>query len=257
MMSDILRTEKSFTVYLPQGYDDDQARRYPAMYLFHPAGGTDMIWVEMGQFHQIADDAVRSGMALPMIVVIPDARGMNGNYLGKRLGYFSVPDWDYEAYFHQELIPLVDGEFRTVADKRHRAIAGPSMGGEAAVAYAQKYPEFYGSACALSGILGKPEQSTLARTDKDYAESLIRNNPSAYVANATVDQVEALRSVRWYADCGDNDFFCEGNVEFFLNMKKRGVPLSFRMRSGVHGFYYWITGMPELLRFVSAGFAAE
>lgn len=254
MSSDVLGENKDFSVYLPAGYEDSD-KRYPMLYMLHPAGGTHEIWISMGVLPQIADDAIRSGMALPMIIVMPDASGIGDYHLGKNMGFFSVPGHDYEEYFHKELIPLIDATYRTLSDKKHRAIAGPSMGGEAAIAYAQKYPDFYSAACSLSGILGHPEQSKMASYDKDYAESLIKNNPSAFVENATPDQVEKLKSVRWYADCGDSDYFIEGNTEFFLAMKKQGISIDYRMRSGVHGWYYWITGLDPILTFLSTGFA--
>ncbi|MDE6842993.1 MAG: esterase family protein [Muribaculaceae bacterium] len=254
MSSDVLGVRKDFSVYLPDGYEEGK-QRYPVLYLLHPAGGTHEIWISKGDLPQIADDAIRSGMALPMIIVIPDASGTGEFGLGKHLGFFSVPDWDYEAYFHNELIPLIDSSYRTIADKKYRVITGVSMGGEAAIVYAQKHSELYGASCAISGILGHPEQSQMAKTDKDYADSLIANNPSAYVENATPEEVEKLKSVRWYADCGDNDFFYEGNIEFFLAMKRKAIPIDYRMRSGVHSWYYWITGLEPILHFLSIGFS--
>ncbi|MDE6786419.1 MAG: esterase family protein [Muribaculaceae bacterium] len=253
MSSDVLGVNKDFSIYLPKGYDDSD-QRYPVVYLFHPAGGTHEMWISMGNLPQIADDAIRSGMAVPMIIVMPDASGNSDFHLGQHLGYFSVPGWDYESYFLNELIPLIDSTYRTIADKKHRAITGASMGGEAAIAYAQKHPEVYGASCAMSGILGHPEQSQMAQTDKDYAASLIANDPSAFVKNATPQTIEQLKDIRWYADCGDNDYFYEGNVEFFLAMKRQGIPIDYRMRSGVHGWYYWITGLAPILHFLSIGF---
>ncbi len=254
MSSDVLGVNKDFSVYLPAGYDDGD-RRYPVMYLLHPAGGTHELWISMGEAPQIADDAIRSGMALPMIIVMPDASGEGDYHLGKHLGFFSVPGWDYESYFHTELIPLIDATYRTIPDKAHRAITGASMGGEASIAYALHHPDTYGSSCALCGIVGHPEQSQMAQSDKDYAASLLANNPSAFVESATPDTVEKLRTVRWYTDCGDNDFFYEGNIEFFLAMKQKGIPIDYRMRSGVHGWYYWTTGLAPILHFISIGFA--
>ncbi len=237
MSSDVLGINKDFSVYLPSGYEESD-RRYPVLYLLHPAGGTHEMWISMGHLPQIADDAIRSGMSLPMIIVLPDASGMAEYHLGKHLGYFSVPGWDYETYFHKELIPLIDSAYRTIPDKCHRVITGASMGGEAAIGYAQKNPDLYGASCAMSGILGHPEQSRMAQSDKDYADSLIAHNPSAFVENASTDEIEKLKRVRWYTDCGDNDFFYEGNVEFFLAMKKRGIPIDYRMRSGINSRYY-------------------
>ncbi len=254
MSSDVLGVTKDFSVYLPTGYENS-TERYPVVYLLHPAGGTHEMWITMGDLPQIADDALRSGMARPMIVVMPDASGEAEFHLGRHLGFFSVPGWDYEAYFHDELIPLIDASYRTIADKSHRAIVGASMGGEAAIAYAQKHPDIYGASCAICGIVGHPEQSRMAQSDKDYAASLIANNPTAFVKSASPDMVDRLKTVRWYTDCGDNDFFYEGNVDFFLAMKRKGIPIDYRMRSGVHGWYYWVTGLGPILHFISIGFA--
>ncbi len=293
MSSDILGVNKEFSIYLPAGYEigsgsvdkftseagesaggkagseaekaesviGDKAgseineKRYPVLYLLHPGGGTHEIWISSGQLPQIADDAIRSGMSLPMIIVMPDASGEGEFHLGKHMGFFSVPSWDYEAYIHKELIPLIDSTYRTLADKQHRAVTGVSMGGEAAIAYGQKYSDYYGSACAISGLLGHTERSQLSKSDKDYADSLANNNPSLFVENATDDVVERLKTVRWYTDCADNDYVYEGNIQFFLAMKEKGIPMDYRMRSGVHGWYYWITGMAPIFQFLSIGFA--
>ncbi|MBD5626336.1 MAG: endo-1,4-beta-xylanase Z [Desulfovibrio sp.] len=255
MSSDILGENKEFSVYLPSGYEEGTAQ-YPVLYLLHPAGGTHEAWIKQGQLPQVADNAIRSGMALPMIIVLPDGSGVEESHMGRRLGFFSVPGWDYEAFFRTELIPLLDSAYRTRTEKCSRAITGASMGGEAAIAYAQKHPGLFGAACALSGLLGHPEQSRMAHTDKDYAASLLANDPLAFVKNASPEAVEQLKTVRWYADCGDSDFFYEGNVEFFLAMKGRGVPLAYRMRSGAHNWHYWVTGLSPVLQFLSVGFAA-
>ena len=256
MNSDVLGVDKEFSVYLPAGYEDS-ALSYPVIYLLHPAGGTHEIWISHGNLPEIADDAIRSGMAVPMIIVMPDASGLGELHLGEHLGFFSVPGWDYESYFHKELIPLIDSTYRTMADKKHRAVVGASMGGEAAIAYAQKNPDMYGAACALSGIVGHPEQSKMAMSDHAYATSLIDNNPSAFVENASPETVEKLKSIRWYTDCGDSDFFIAGNIEFFLAMKAKSIPIDYRMRSGVHSWYYWITGLSPILHFISIGFSTR
>ena len=255
MESDVLGVNKEFSVYLPAGYEES-GQSYPVLYLLHPAGGTHETWIKMGDAPQVADDAIRSGMAVPMIIVLPDASGTGEYHLGKRMGFFSVPGWDYERYFLTELVPLVESAYLTRAGRADRAIVGASMGGEAAVAYAQKHPDLFGAACSLSGLLGHPEQSRMKETDKDYAASLAANDPLARVNGAGPDDVEKWKNVRWYADCGDCDFFYEGNIDFFLAMKRKEIPVSYRMRSGVHNWYYWITGLGPILHFLSVGFSA-
>ncbi|MDE7412901.1 MAG: endo-1,4-beta-xylanase Z [Muribaculaceae bacterium] len=253
MSSDILGTNKDFSIYLPAEYENSEDR-YPVLYLFHPGGGTHETWISLGQLPQILDDAIRSGLIRPMIVVLPDGSGEGDFHLGRHMGFFSVPGWDYEAYFHKELIPLIDSSYRTIPEKSARAVTGVSMGGEAAISYAQKYSGYYASACAISGLLGHPEKSQLSDSDKDYYTSLVSNNPSLFVENASADEVDRLKSVRWYVDCADNDYVYEGNIQFFMAMKSKNIPLDYRMRSGVHGWYYWITGFAPLIQFISSGF---
>ena len=71
----------------------------------------------------------------------------------------------------------------------------------------------------------------------------------------TDDQAAALRTVRWWVDCGDDDFLYEGNIRFYDQMKKHHIPLQFRMRDGGHTWRYWQTALPDVLTFISIGFA--
>lgn len=254
MKSEVLGEEKPYTVYLPAGYDSGD-KSYPVLYLLHGAWGTHRNWAEVGNMKELADAAIRSGAALPMIVVMPDASGKGENHGGDKMGYFNIPGWEYERYFHEELIPLIDSTYRTKADKKHRAIAGLSMGGGGTAVYAQRYPQYYGSACILSGLVGAMEQSSSAKSNEEFAKSVARTNPTEFVMNATPEQLETLRSVRWYSDCGDDDFLYEGNVEFYKAMRKQNIPIEYRMRDGSHSWTYWRTALPAVLQFCSIGFA--
>jgi S-formylglutathione hydrolase FrmB len=81
------------------------------------------------------------------------------------------------------------------------------------------------------------------------------DNPSAFLENATPQQIESLRKVRWYVDCGDDDFLWMANVDFFRAMKQKNIPLQYRMRNGAHNWEYWQTALPEVLTFISIGFS--
>ena len=126
---------KSCTVYLPDGYDRDTTRRYPVLYLLHGASGYHGDWVEKGNMYQIAEEAIAAGRALPMVVVMPDASGTGPHYMGDHMGYFDVPGWAYERFFFEEFLPAVEQRYRIRGDKRHRAIAGLSMGAAAVRPY--------------------------------------------------------------------------------------------------------------------------
>ncbi len=249
--SAVLGTDKSYTVYLPAGYEAGD-RCYPVLYLLHGAWGDHTNWSRIARVKEVADMAIASGTAEPMIIVMPDAAGAENT--ARNMGYFNQPGWEYEKYFYEELIPGIDSTYRTMADREHRAIAGLSMGGGGSMAYAQRYPEYWGAACSLSGLVGETANHTSKGFTDDFLASVRRNDPTEYVLGADDDALEKLRSVRWYADCGDDDFLYEGNLAFYKAMRGRGVPMEYRMRDGSHTWTYWSTGLPAVLQFVSAGF---
>lgn len=249
--SEVLGIEKSCSVYLPDGYDGS-AKQYPVLYLLHGAWGCHTDWVLRGDVQRIADQTVTEGMALPMIIVMPDASGIGENHGGPHMGYFDTPGWNYERFFFEEFIPSIEKHYRIAADKEHRAIAGLSMGGGGAVVYALRHPELFSSACPLSGLLDDFPQPR--NYDPAFIASVSDNSPVRLLEEMTEQQLAAIRSVRWWVDCGDDDFLYEANLRFYTLMRRRNVPLQYRMRDGGHTWNYWRTGLTPILGFVSIGF---
>ncbi|WP_206609748.1 hypothetical protein [Paracnuella aquatica] len=70
--------------------------------------------------------------------------------------------------------------------------------------------------------------------------------------NNMADSVK--KSVRWYIDCGDDDFLYEGNSLVHIAMKKKEIPHEFRVRDGAHNWTYWREALPDVLHFVSQSF---
>ncbi len=247
MKSKLLGAEKPYLIYLPDGYDTS-GKSYPVLYLLHGASDTHTAWRDKGVMQLIADEHTEAGMMLPMIIVMPDARGEGENNMGKNMGYFNQPGWPYEDFFFTEFIPYIEKTYRIIGDKRHRAVAGLSMGGGGSASYAQRHPDMFSSTCPLSGALGG-----MRRLDKP--ELMEQTSPVRFVENATPEQVDAMKTVRWYVDCGDDDFLWMPNIEFFRLMKEKGIPLQYRMRNGGHNWEYWQTALPSVLSFISIGFA--
>ena len=77
-----------------------------------------------------------------------------------------------------------------------------------------------------------------------------------YSALALIEDlpVEKLKSVRWYIDCGDDDFLYEGNSLVHIALRKKEVPHEFRIRDGVHNWTYWRESLPVVLSFISDRF---
>lgn len=248
--SKILGTSKEYSVYLPDGYGNSD-KEYPVLYLLHGASDTHKAWAAKGNVQKIADREIRVGSALPMIIVMPDARGVESNNTGKNMGYFNLPDWSYEDHFFEEFIPYIENTYRVKKEKGSRAIAGLSMGGGGSVVYAMRHPEMFSSASPLSGLVGSFGELPPEGLWKDAAP----HSPVLILDNATPEQLEAIRSVRWYVDCGDDDFLLNGNIELFKKMKEKKIPLQFRIRDGAHNWEYWQEGLHEILKFTSIGFA--
>ncbi|MCF8224825.1 MAG: esterase family protein [Bacteroidales bacterium] len=254
MQSEILNNERKFAVYLPPDYSTS-IRSYPVLYLLHGAGDDQTGWVQFGEILRIADEAIKSGTATPMIVIMPDAN------TGKR-GYFNdiSGEWRYEDFFFGELMPFVEEKFRIKKEKRYRAIAGLSMGGGGTLMYALHHPELFSSACPLSAYVGPLTvdglKERLDRNEEKYSENDLqayfeRHNAVELVKDVPV---EDIKSVRWYIDCGDDDFLYEGNSLLHIEMKKRDIPHEYRVRDGVHSWTYWRESLPEVLKFVSDAF---
>src|SRR5690554_3163952 len=148
LTSKILNGERKFSVYLPPDYETSN-RSYPVLYLLHGAGDDHTGWVQFGEVLHIADQAIKEGIATPMIIIMPDANA-------GQMGYFNSikGDWNYEDFFFQELMPHVEKTYRIKAEKRYRAIAGLSMGGGGTFMYALHRPDLFSSACPLSAFIG-------------------------------------------------------------------------------------------------------
>jgi len=254
MTSKILKSERKFAIYLPAGYETSE-RSYPILYLLHGSGDDQTGWVQFGEVLRIADKSVIDGLATQMIIVMPD--GNTG-----RKGYFNdiKGDWNYEDFFFQEFMPYIEKTYRVKAEKRFRAISGLSMGGGGTFMYALHHPELFSAACPLSASVGPLTlEEAGTRLKKQYPDvsdaeiSKYYNNLSALVLvnNMPEDQKKA---VRWYMDCGDDDFLSEGNCMVHIAMVKKGIAHEFRVRDGAHNWTYWRDALPKVLEFVSMGF---
>lgn len=258
MTSEILGMDRKYAVYLPPDYETSQ-RSYPVLYLLHGAGDDQTGWVQKGEIKQIMDKALNQGKSTAMIVVMPDAQ------TGQR-GYFNSPDgtWQYEDFFFEEFMPFIESTYRIRTEKRYRAIAGLSMGGGGTFRYAMERPDLFDSACPMSASTGPVRLEDVDR----YFARRGETNPSmeekekyfrerSVVAQIEDGDVEKLRSVRWYIDCGDDDFLYEGNALVHIAMRKKEIPHEYRVRDGAHNWKYWRESLVDVLQFISARFNWE
>ena len=252
--SKILNMERKYAIYLPPDYESS-TRSYPVLYLLHGGGDDQTGWVQFGEVMNITDKAIMEGKATPMIIVMPDANTTRRGYSNNATG-----TWLYEDFFFKELMPFVEKKYRIKADKRFRAIAGLSMGGDGSFTYALHHPELFSSACPLSAGTG-PLTMDVAKTNVRRADSTATDNQiEAFYKRQSVPELvnnvpdSLKKAVRWYIDCGDDDFLFEGNSLVHIAMRKKEIPHEFRIRNGGHTWTYWRQALPEVLEFVSQAF---
>jgi enterochelin esterase-like enzyme len=253
--SKILGMERKYAIYLPPGYEYSQ-RSYPVLYLLHGGGDDQTGWVQFGEVQRIADEAFKDGSATPMIIVMPDAN------TGKR-GFFNDinNDWRYEDFFFEEFMPYVESQYRIKSVKKYRAISGLSMGGGGTYFYAMHRPDLFSSACPLSASLrnnsfedfkkGLENNKVEVKNQADLQAYYDRHQP---LRQLELNNIEDIKSVKWFFDCGDDDFLYEGNSLIHIAMRKMEIPHEFRIRDGAHNWTYWRASLPAVLAFISKPF---
>ena len=121
-------TPRRALVYTPPGYGDKPQTRYPVLYLQHGWGEDETAWSNQGHANLIMDNLVAEKKSLPFIIVM--TYGMTNDVKpGSPGGLASFDIRPFQTVLLNELVPYVDRTYRTVADARHRAMAGLSMGG--------------------------------------------------------------------------------------------------------------------------------
>ena len=176
-------------VYTPAGYGDkkNQNVKYPVLYLQHGWGENEYAWHNQGHANLIMDNLIAEGKIKPFIIVM--TYGMTNEVSRQEPNRRQIVAEQFEKVLVDELVPYVDANFRTIADKKHRAMAGLSMGGMETHAITLARPEVFGSYGLLSG--GTYTVEELAGRKVDYIFLSTGEKESPAQINAAVDALKA------------------------------------------------------------------
>ena len=249
-----------YTIYLPADYEVSE-RTYPVVYLLHGYTDDNTGWLQFGEINRLADAAIADGNIPPMIIVMPnaDSSWYINSYDGKE---------KYEDFFIKEFIPTVEKTYRIKGQKRYRGIAGLSMGGYGTLMYSLKYPELFSAAAPLSAAVFDDNAMT-SMPDTNYENTFGQLYGRGLKGNARLNKswydnsvlkiietksAEDLRKVRYWIDCGDDDFLTKGNSLLHIALTDKRVPHEYRVRDGAHNWTYWRTGIIPALAFIGEGF---
>jgi len=228
-------------VVLPEGYTE--SKTYPTVYLLHGAGDNFSGWVnKVPLIKKYADQ-------FQLIIVCPD-----GNVTS---WYFDSPEdpaWKYETYVSTELVNIIDKKYKTIKDRKGRAITGLSMGGHGALYLAFKHQDTFGAAGSMSGgvdIRPFPLNWDIAKRlgpEETY--------PERWEQNSVINLIHLLTPNRLAIniDCGRDDFFYEVNMKLHEKLQYNNVPHDFTIRPGAHNWEYWTNAIGFQLLFFSNNF---
>ena len=220
--SKILGINRRLTVYTPYGYEANPKAKYPVLYLLHGAGGDEEAWSSMGRTAQILDNLIAKGLAQPMIVVMP-----NGNPNQQAAQTFGLPtteyDWRdpanrnlYVQSLVEEIVPFIEKNYRTVAKKSHRAIAGLSMGGGHTIAASGMYPNAFDYICPLSMGAKRTEE-----------------------LDAQLQGIKKAGYKLYWLACGNTDFLFENANELDAALTANGLEHTYFVSEGGHVWANW------------------
>jgi S-formylglutathione hydrolase FrmB len=236
-----------YNVILPPDYRASKATRYPVLVLYHGLDGHYTDWLTRTN---VADYAAQ----YPMIVVMPE--GKNGWYTDSASNVLDR----YGLYVLMDLMPDVQGRYRTIESRYGRGIAGLSMGGYGAIKFGLKRPAVFAFVGSMSGALAA---ATWTEDDLKNFKSIRESVFSVFgpvgsetrKANDIYEITRGLSAARVaglpyiYLDCGTEDSLMSGaNQQFAALLREKKIPHEYRELPGDHKWAYWDQQVPEVLR---------
>ena len=232
--SDILGSERRLSVYTPPFYDKN-IQSYPVLYLLHGSGGDENAWLELGRTARIMDNLIAEGKIQPMLVVMPNGNPSkqaapgetpdNLNYQPAMSNSFpGYKDGSYEKSF-TEIIHFIDNRYRTIPDKRHRAIAGLSMGGFHTLYISLNYPDYFNYIGLFSAGLS--------------ANGVDPNSPMYTNLDEKLGNLKRSGYQLFWIGIGKDDFLYDANQQFRQRMDSLGMKYQYVESTRGHIWANW------------------
>ena len=235
----------NINIYLPSGYESGNDK-YSVLYLLHGNTHNHTSWATSGHIKETADALIAAGEVPATLIVMPD---------GGTTWYVDRKE-PMESAILRDLIPLIEKEYRVVADRSHRTIAGLSMGGYGTMRFALKYPEMFAAAGLLSPAIydpAPPENSSARRAGVFGAPEF---DPAVWQSLSYPALWQAYRAknlpVPMYIASGDDDVFhCElSAMQFYQLLRNNDQPAELRIVDGGHNWPLWSTTVGDAMKYM-------
>ena len=206
-------------VYLPAEYLQNSDKRYPVMYIQHGGGEDETGWFRQGKADIILDNLIAAKKAVPMLIV--------GDY--GQAG-------DFAKILLEETIPMIDANYRTIPDAKHRAMCGLSFGGGQSWSIGLKHPEVFSSIGVFSsGMFGGVGPGA-------YAPFSVESQLPELIADKAA--FNAAHDV-FYMSCGLGDPRIEHTRNAAEALRAAGANVIFKSWPGAHEWQPWRKSLHE------------
>jgi len=224
-------------VYTPPGYELGKGQ-YPVFYLLHGAFDCDDSWTSVGRAGFILDNLIAAKKAIPMVVIMP--AGHTGPFsFGARVDPARAMVDEFGQDFTSDIMPYAESHYRIVADRKHRAIAGLSMGGFQTLNLAIPLIDKFAYAGVFSsGIIGIKGNMGGAPASPSWEEK----NQAALDNPKTRDGLKLL----WFAT-GKDDFLLETSRATVEILKRHGFDVVYKETDGAHTWINWRLYLEEFV----------
>lgn len=238
LFSAALNQQRAFNLILPLDYATSTSR-YPVLYLLHGYTGSNTDWTQKTNLSRYA-------ARFKLIIVMPD--GSNGWYVNSA----TDPKQKFEDYIIKDLVPFVEGHYRTIPLRRARAVAGLSMGGYGATFLGLKHADMFCALGSFSGALGvahgllNPPANASEQERKNFEEIQSHFGSADSTAAKERDPFEIAKKVPaaempmlYFAEGGE-DFLLKSNREFMNLLASLKIPYEYREVSPrEHTWDFW------------------
>lgn len=208
--------ERPVIVYTPPGYDESSNTKFPVLYLLHGTTDTEETWSKVGRANIIMDNLLYEDKVQPMIIVMPYGRAYPA--ISKSSG--SLRNWDnlqvFEKDFFGSLMPFIEMKYRTINDRKSRAITGFSGGGGTSLYFGLNHQDKFSYVAGFAPGM--------------RAEEFDRNNEGAFnnvpLTNENLDL--------FWIGVGTEDGLFEVNEKYMKVLDEKGIEYTSFITDGGH-----------------------
>jgi enterochelin esterase family protein len=220
--SSTLGRTRTLVIYTPPGFDFNEKKQYPVLYLIHGGSDTEETWTKVGHANLIADNLIAQGKAKPMIIVMPYANVMPG------------PRDGFTKDVINDIIPFIEANYPVFTDSEHRAVAGFSVGGGQTLNIGLMNPDKFAYVCSYAPYTATDE---------------FKNN----FTNWTPDSVKINKRLKLFTiSIATDDFLYESVKQNIAMFREKNLKLQTLIVSGSHTWMncklYLNNTLPQLFR---------